>query len=154
MNLPDDYRERMISMGVLDIIDQFMKERSPTQVREMERQKGIIWNLVRPFVTLLDSDIPAVQALGTFIFASLSHLEHNREQIKKEGLLDYMLCVQWLRNTHPQYSEFVQTILRNFSPRDPPSLFNLSTFQLKHNVLADAVKSREANMVMERLRMA
>lgn len=150
----NDYRDRMISMGVLDIINQFIKERSPTQVREMERQKGIIWNLVRPFVTLLDSDIPTVQALGTFIFASLSHLEHNREQIKKEGLLDYMLCVQWHHNPHPQYPEFVQTILHNFSPRDPPSLFNLSTFQLKHNALTDAGKSREANMVIERLRMA
>jgi len=141
-------------MGVLDVIDQFIKERSPAQVREMERQKGIIWNLVRPFITLLDSDIPVIQVLGTFIFASLSHLEHNREQIKKESLLDYMLCVQWHNNPHPQYSEFVQTILRNFSPRDPPSLFNLSTFQLKHNALDDTKKSCEANMVIERLRLA
>lgn len=144
----------MVSLGVLDIINQFMTERSPSQVREMERQKGIIWNLVRPFVTLLDSDISIVHAFGTYIFASLSNLEHNREQIKKEGLLDYMLCVQWHNNPYPQYQEFVQTILKNFSPRDPPSLFNLSTFHLKHNEANDVSKSQEVNMVIERLRLA
>ena len=64
----------MKSLGILNLLTKFVSLKTPSQLRQQEKSKGIVWEFVTQFYEYLDSGIPELQVFAAFSIANLSYL--------------------------------------------------------------------------------